>query len=161
MLDDDCNPTQRCLGSDFSTLSYRESQCLDIRRSPPHNRVGISSNSPSSQSQCQLHCPSLHQPMETSLETKQYQWPSNYPATEMFRRCSQALTNPFSLGFVIDPTKLNSASLLLSGLDVERQRYRNGQEQIKIVDVGGRVSGKDHKSTTIAIQRNSTLTYAR
>lgn len=138
MLHDDCSPTQRGLESGLPTQNNQEPQCLDVQRSPPHNRVGISS-------QCQLHHPSLHQPEGTSLKTKGCQWSSSYPATEMFRRCSQALTNPFSLGFVIDPTKLNSSSVLLSGLDVEQQRYRNGQERIKIIDVGGRVSGKDHK----------------
>jgi hypothetical protein len=153
MLHGDCSQTHPGLGSDLFASNYQELQCLNVQKLPsPYKTVGISEDRPSSQSLSQLYHPSLEWLNGTSLETKEYQWSSNYPATEMFRRCSQALTNPFSRGFVIDPTKLNSSSLLLSGLDVEQQRHGTGQVRIKIVDVGGRVSGKDNKTPTIPIQ---------
>lgn len=161
MLHGDCSQTQPGRQTDLFASNNQEPQCLNVQKLPsPHNTVGISDDPPSSQSLSQLYHPSLEWLNGTSLETKEYQCSSYYPATEMFRRCSQALTNPFSLGFVIDPTKLNSSSLLLSGLDVEQQRRGNGQAQIKIVDVGGRVPGKDNKISTIPVQ-NSTLTYTR
>jgi hypothetical protein len=59
----------------------------------------------------------------------------------IFRACANLLTHPFAADFTIDASKLNSSSDLLSILQAG-PCSRLDQDQLYILDIGGRISGK-------------------
>jgi hypothetical protein len=59
---------------------------------------------------------------------------------DIFRACANLLTHPFTYNFTIDPSKLNSSSALLSVLQAGSSS-RLQEDQLRILDLGGRISG--------------------
>lgn len=58
----------------------------------------------------------------------------------ILRGCANLLTHPFTPDFIIDPSKLNSSSALLSVLQTGLPPRLQGDE-LCVLDLGGRISG--------------------
>jgi hypothetical protein len=88
----------------------------------------------------------------SSLSSRDISWPLTSTARKVFRSCARSFTNPFSSGFQLDPTSLNSPSPFFSLdtflLENMRRGQRNGtargqeRRKLSVLDFGGTVGGK-------------------
>lgn len=88
----------------------------------------------------------------SSLSSRDNSWPLTSTARKDFRSCARSFTNPFSSGFQLDPTSLNSPSPFFSVDTFLLENMRGGQRigrargqerrKLSVLDFGGTVGGK-------------------
>lgn len=106
------NGSEGCSSGGNKKESYRF-KSDEARTSKQTLHKPVSSDAPSEGPNI-LPCSPTTWPLRSQSLQRMQHGSASYPATTLFRRCSELITNPFAPEFSLDPTKLAYPTALLS-----------------------------------------------